>query len=223
MQKSVDRLGESSLVRVRRERKFRTDQMFTLLLLSSGCRRSTVNLSELIKSSRRIKLSKMYRNSWPNRRENLPKLWIETDCSGGVLKCRRSPFFAYGGCERQDSTCCRPRWKAFAKFSFFFFWISDFSNFFFFGRGRDVRNPRRSPEIAFLVEFQLISDTRSCHTCDKVLEELEKIDDDTDNFGVDLVKINDKRLAKQYGIKNFPALTYFREKEPIIYDGSGRN
>ncbi|XP_046406800.1 uncharacterized protein LOC124171637 isoform X5 [Ischnura elegans] len=60
---------------------------------------------------------------------------------------------------------------------------------------------------------------RSCLTCDKVLAELEKIDDDTDVFGVDFVKINDKRLAKQYGIKNFPALTYFREKEPIIYDG----
>ncbi|XP_062132752.1 uncharacterized protein LOC133843289 isoform X9 [Drosophila sulfurigaster albostrigata] len=60
---------------------------------------------------------------------------------------------------------------------------------------------------------------RSCVTCDKVLAELEKIDDDTDSFGVDFVKINDKRLAKQYGIKNFPALTYFREKEPIIYDG----
>lgn len=65
-----------------------------------------------------------------------------------------------------------------------------------------------------------VSDTRSCHTCDKVLEELEKIDDDTDSFGVDFVKINDKRLAKHYGIKNFPALTYFREKEPIIYEGS---
>jgi len=60
---------------------------------------------------------------------------------------------------------------------------------------------------------------RSCLTCDKVLAELEKIDDDTDSFGVDFVKINDKRLAKQYGIKNFPALTYFREKEPIIYEG----
>ncbi|XP_059049756.1 uncharacterized protein LOC131844810 isoform X1 [Achroia grisella] len=60
---------------------------------------------------------------------------------------------------------------------------------------------------------------RSCVTCDKVLEELEKIDDDTDTFGVDFVKINDKRLAKQYGITKFPALTYFREKEPIIYEG----
>ncbi|XP_045519789.1 uncharacterized protein LOC123711315 isoform X2 [Pieris brassicae] len=60
---------------------------------------------------------------------------------------------------------------------------------------------------------------RSCVTCDKVLEELEKIDDDTDSFGVDFVKINDKRLAKQHGITKFPALTYFREKEPIIYEG----
>ncbi|XP_045493781.1 uncharacterized protein LOC123692971 isoform X1 [Colias croceus] len=60
---------------------------------------------------------------------------------------------------------------------------------------------------------------RSCVTCDKVLDELEKIDDDTDTFGVDFVKINDKRLAKQHGITKFPALTYFREKEPIIYEG----
>ncbi|XP_072391995.1 uncharacterized protein hlk isoform X1 [Diabrotica undecimpunctata] len=60
---------------------------------------------------------------------------------------------------------------------------------------------------------------RSCTTCDKVLQELEQIDDDTDSFGVDFVKINDKRLAKQYGITKFPALTYFREKEPIIYEG----
>jgi len=65
--------------------------------------------------------------------------------------------------------------------------------------------------------------TRSCITCDKVLAELEKIDDETDSFGVDFVKINDKRLAKQFGIKNFPALTYFREKEPIIYDGDLMN
>lgn len=67
--------------------------------------------------------------------------------------------------------------------------------------------------------FGIFSDARSCVTCDKVLAELEKIDDDTDTFGVDFVKINDKRLAKQYGIKTFPALTYFREKEPIIYEG----
>jgi thioredoxin-like negative regulator of GroEL len=53
-----------------------------------------------------------------------------------------------------------------------------------------------------------------------VLAELEKIDDDTDHFGVDFVKINDKRLAKQYGIKSFPALTYFRDNQPVLYEGN---
>lgn len=57
---------------------------------------------------------------------------------------------------------------------------------------------------------RIFLDARSCVTCDKVLAGLEQIDDDTDSFGVDFVKINDKRLAKQYGIKSFPALTYFR-------------
>lgn len=74
-------------------------------------------------------------------------------------------------------------------------------------------------DIVFGLIKNFSTDARSCVTCDKVLAELEKIDDDTDHFGVDFVKINDKRLAKQYGIKNFPALTYFREKEPIIYEG----
>ncbi|XP_026480365.1 uncharacterized protein LOC113386821 isoform X1 [Ctenocephalides felis] len=99
------------------------------------------------------------------------------------------------------------------------------------GKGDDVKAGAKEPVIEEVTSKQLerlLNDkdfvavfwyARSCVTCDKVLEELEKIDDDTDKFGVDFVKINDKRLAKQYGIKNFPALTYFREKEPIIYDG----
>lgn len=66
----------------------------------------------------------------------------------------------------------------------------------------------------------ILPDARSCTTCDRVLQELEQIDDDTDSFGVDFVKINDKRLAKHYGITKFPALTYFREKKPIIYEGN---
>ena len=48
---------------------------------------------------------------------------------------------------------------------------------------------------------------------------MENIDDDTDRFGVDFVKINDKKLSKQYNIKHFPTLSYFRLKEPIIYEG----
>ena len=37
--------------------------------------------------------------------------------------------------------------------------------------------------------------------------------------GVHFVKINDKKLSKQYNIKSYPALTYFRNKEPIAYEG----
>ncbi|XP_042207519.1 uncharacterized protein LOC121856222 isoform X4 [Homarus americanus] len=60
---------------------------------------------------------------------------------------------------------------------------------------------------------------RSCKDCDKVLSELETIDDDTDRFGVHFVKVADKKLAKSYGIKIFPALSFFRNKEPIHYEG----
>lgn len=41
-------------------------------------------------------------------------------------------------------------------------------------------------------------------------------------LGVHFVKINDKKLSKQYNVKNYPALTYFRNKEPIAYEGNYR-
>ncbi|XP_050711802.1 uncharacterized protein LOC126995938 isoform X4 [Eriocheir sinensis] len=60
---------------------------------------------------------------------------------------------------------------------------------------------------------------KGCKDCDKVLEELENIDDDTDRFGVHFVKIADKKFAKAHGVKTFPALSFFRNKEPIHYEG----
>ncbi|XP_045120700.1 uncharacterized protein LOC123510033 isoform X18 [Portunus trituberculatus] len=60
---------------------------------------------------------------------------------------------------------------------------------------------------------------KSCKDCDKVLAELENIDDDTDRFGVHFVKIADKKYAKSYGVKTFPALSFFRNKEPMHYEG----
>ncbi|CAG7689960.1 unnamed protein product [Allacma fusca] len=65
--------------------------------------------------------------------------------------------------------------------------------------------------------------TKSCKQCDKVLEELEKIDDASDQFGVDFVKINDKRIAKTHGVEEFPALIYFRNKEPVRFTGDLEN
>lgn len=56
-----------------------------------------------------------------------------------------------------------------------------------------------------------------------MLEELENIDDDCEVYGINFVKIQDHNLAKRYGIKNYPALVYFRNGNPLIYDGDLRN
>lgn len=60
---------------------------------------------------------------------------------------------------------------------------------------------------------------RHCRLCDDALEDLESIDDDAEKFSVDFVKVNDKRLAKSYGVRKFPALTFFRNGEITIFDG----
>lgn len=59
-----------------------------------------------------------------------------------------------------------------------------------------------------------------CKACDQALRELENIDDDTDLYGIHMVKIQDTSLAKRYGIKTFPALVYFRNGNPLIFDGT---
>ena len=60
---------------------------------------------------------------------------------------------------------------------------------------------------------------QNCRTCDQVLAELENIDDETDDYGILMVKLNDPALAKRYGIKTFPSLVYFRNGNPLTFDG----
>ena len=78
-------------------------------------------------------------------------------------------------------------------------------------------------------------DKQNCRTCDQVIAELENIDDECDMYGIQLVKLKDPPLAKRlkssrlitilwksffrYGIKTFPALVYFRNGNPLTFDG----
>lgn len=55
--------------------------------------------------------------------------------------------------------------------------------------------------------------------CDKVLKELENIDDELDETGIVFVTTEDTFLAKKHGIKSFPTLAFFRNKEPLIFKG----
>ena len=92
---------------------------------------------------------------------------------------------------------------------------------------------------------------QNCRTCDQVLAELENIgerlfensrnqmaiisgirpymklplfsaDDECDLYGIQMVKLQDPQLAKRYGIKTFPSLVYFRNGNPLTYDGESK-
>lgn len=52
------------------------------------------------------------------------------------------------------------------------------------------------------------------------MAELENIDDEADANGIDFVKIDEPKLAKEIGIFALPAIVYYRGGEqPIIYAG----
>lgn len=55
--------------------------------------------------------------------------------------------------------------------------------------------------------------------CDNILDELENIDDELDETGIIFVTTEDISLAKKYGIKTFPTLVFFRNKDPLVYKG----
>lgn len=68
----------------------------------------------------------------------------------------------------------------------------------------------------------LLSDSKAgCKTCGKVLDELEKIDDEAQQEGIHIVKIDDINFAKKHRVFAFPAILFFRgvDSEPIIYAG----
>lgn len=53
------------------------------------------------------------------------------------------------------------------------------------------------------------------------MAEVEHIDDEADAAGINFVKIDDKNLAKQFGVFALPAILFFKlgVKEPVIYAG----
>lgn len=52
-----------------------------------------------------------------------------------------------------------------------------------------------------------------------VLKELENIDDECDNNDITFVKISNMDEAKEYGLDTLPALVYFENRIPSVYEG----
>lgn len=72
--------------------------------------------------------------------------------------------------------------------------------------------------LMFPLDFYCQDDDK-CVSCPGILEELETIDDETDEHGIQFVKSNDVKLAHEIGIFAFPALVYYETGVPIMYDG----
>ena len=77
-----------------------------------------------------------------------------------------------------------------------------------------VRNILDDEDDAF-VFFYEDNDT-DAHT---ILEELEQIDEKLDKQDLAMVKISDEGAIDNYGIETLPALVYFENGVPEIYEG----
>lgn len=55
-----------------------------------------------------------------------------------------------------------------------------------------------------------------------MLLEIEHIDDDADAAGINFVKIDDRQMAKEFGVFALPAVLFFKlgSKDPVIFAGT---
>ena len=53
----------------------------------------------------------------------------------------------------------------------------------------------------------------------KILRHIELIDDEAAEYGIKIVKTSDRLMAKKYGYRKPPGITYFRKGKSINYDG----
>lgn len=52
-----------------------------------------------------------------------------------------------------------------------------------------------------------------------ILRHMELIDDEAAEYGIKMAKMSDRLMAKKFGFRNPPGITYFRKGKPINYDG----
>lgn len=70
-----------------------------------------------------------------------------------------------------------------------------------------------------LQSSSLLADDKDDKQDIRILNELENIDDDLDREGIVIIRIDNDAEAKEYGIDHLPALIYFEDKIPAIYEG----
>lgn len=74
----------------------------------------------------------------------------------------------------------------------------------------------------FFLSMFLLPDRPQDKKSEKVLRELENIDDEADQLGIAFVKIADEELAEEYSLSTMPTLVYYRNSIPVIYEGKNQ-
>lgn len=67
--------------------------------------------------------------------------------------------------------------------------------------------------------FFVFTDDNNDRKSQRVLNELENIDDECDALGIAFVKLDNSDEAKSYGVEKLPALMYFEKGIPTLYEG----
>lgn len=73
--------------------------------------------------------------------------------------------------------------------------------------------------MCWINRVTLSTDDKDQKKSQKVISELENIDDDCDQHNIAFVKISDPDEAKEYGIDSFPTLVLFERRIPHVYEG----
>lgn len=77
-------------------------------------------------------------------------------------------------------------------------------------------------DVNFLITY-FFPDNKDQKKSQKILGELENIDDECDQNNIVFVKIDNNAEAKEYGIDAIPSLVFFEKKIPHLYEGDLMN
>ncbi|XP_023328989.1 uncharacterized protein LOC111701796 [Eurytemora carolleeae] len=61
--------------------------------------------------------------------------------------------------------------------------------------------------------------TKTCKTCEAAIAGLEGVDDITDKYNIEFVKLNNKKYARNLGIRQFPAVSFYKAGVMTVFDG----
>ena len=74
-------------------------------------------------------------------------------------------------------------------------------------------------QVTQLYLFKIFQIKIFCRTCDAAISKLESVDDITDKYNIEFVKLNNKKYARSLGIRHFPAVSFFKAGTMMLFQG----